>query len=134
MANNYTQFCARFTGSKRAVKALIAALVYEEDGEEELACQHTLVNDKCVILYSDESCNIDAVADAVCGVQEKFKLKEPFTLQWADTCSSNRVDEFGGGALVCHEGSRTWLNTNQWVAEQPDLALLGTFPEKVRKE
>lgn len=70
--------------------------------------------------HSDEYGNAEHVAGIV---QAFFKYMRPkgrdiFTLTWADTCSSSRVGQFGGGALVVTKKRVCWLNTWDWVSQR----------------
>jgi hypothetical protein len=69
--------------------------------------------DKNLYIYSDESANIEAVAQAIHAVQRHFEIEMPITFTFADTCSKPRVGEFGGGVVaVTKNGVQSW-HTNQ---------------------
>jgi hypothetical protein len=51
-------------------------------------------------VYSEESGNVENVADTVLAFFRKFKLDKTFTLTWSEACSSMRVGEFSGGGFI----------------------------------
>ena len=69
-----------------------------------------------VWIHSDESGDIELVAEVVAAIQDMLKLDNPFFLSWASTCSKPRVDEFCGGALCIQRGY-----DNEWVNAMMDL-------------
>lgn len=69
-------------------------------------------------IFSDECGVVDQV---ICLVREFLSLHRPgevFTLSWADTCSSPRLGEFGGGAVIVTAEGADWVNTWAWLAEK----------------
>lgn len=67
---------------------------------------------------SFESGDIDALLIVVHHFLKHFNIKDPWTLEWAFTCSAHRVDGFGGGAaMVTHRGFEC-MNTGTWLQEK----------------
>lgn len=57
-------------------------------------------NDTALWIYSDIFGNIEFVAALVSKFFEMFRPMDIFIMNYADTCSKPRVEEFGGGAIV----------------------------------
>lgn len=55
---------------------------------------------ECLLLFSEENCDLEHVRAFVTAYLKKFQPEMVFTLQWADTCSDTRVSGFSGGAMV----------------------------------
>lgn len=68
---------------------------------------------RSIIIYSDESADLELIAYFAKKFYDKFRFPgENWTLQWADTCSKPRVDEFGGGCFVVESGRDVvWLGS-----------------------
>ena len=62
--------------------------------------------------------NIDYVCQFIRAYLNKFDLDTKIGFSWASTCSSPRVGEFGGGAVVVSKDDEKWLNTDQWLSEE----------------
>lgn len=62
--------------------------------------------------------NCEAVATFVQAYLKRFDPKGKVGFQFADTCSSQRVDEFGGGACVVTAKNSKWLNTFTWLNKE----------------
>lgn len=48
----------------------------------------------------------------------RFKIKEPWTVTWACTCSKPELDAFSGGGLVVTRTEMHWLDTSSWCQEK----------------
>ncbi len=65
-------------------------------------------------IHADESGDLNHIAVFVQRLLRKFRPNEVFTLTWAETCSSPRIGEFGGGwMVVTAKGERS---ENAWGA------------------
>ena len=67
----------------------------------------------------DESGNVEAVAAFILRLAEEFDLSGLWGFEHSNTCSSPRLDAFGGGAHVIDLGARKvigWVNTQTWLA------------------
>lgn len=74
--------------------------------------------DNFLHVYAEEAGDIDAVIGVVQEFLKKFRPNSCFALQWANTCSSMRVDNFGGGAAFVTATSREWISTDYWLTER----------------
>jgi len=133
LANNYTSFSAliptktveerdfvySFIGSKEPPDPLPDDW---DDMQEYAACEVLTQDDGSIWIHGEESGDLDRIADAVSEWQLKFDIQEPWSLQWADTCSKPRLDEFGGGAVFIHKGEIEFMSTYSWVAEMEEAA------------
>lgn len=70
-----------------------------------------------VVLYSEESGNVDDVAQLISRFLRRFHPQSCFVLQWAMTCSRPRPGEFGGGCCVITKDDRIWRTTNEVANE-----------------
>lgn len=71
-----------------------------------------------VKIYSEESCNVDALAEVL---RSYIKIFDPDLITyfcWASTCHVPRVGEFGGGAFVISDDSISWMNTWAWAEQE----------------
>jgi len=50
--------------------------------------------------YEEEGANLDIVASFISTFLREHNRKDVVLLQWADSCSKPRTDEFGGGAIA----------------------------------
>jgi hypothetical protein len=62
--------------------------------------------------------NTEAVATFVQAYLKRFDPNGKVGFQYADTCSSQRVDEFGGGACIVTAKKQKWLNTFDWMNKE----------------
>ena len=121
MANNYSQFsemipCENKEQQDWLMQELAIAIEFD-DGERVPACAFEADGDD-VWVYSEDSGDLEALADVVATFQVEFDITEPWTLTWADTCSKPRLGNFGGGGLVIYKGKVHWLDTWNWCAAE----------------
>jgi len=89
-----------------------------------VACDFELIDDdrnparNGLYLASDESGDIELVANLLQSAMVKFNINEPVGLEFACTCSKMRADEFGGGAVVIAKDGQYWMNTSTFVQEK----------------
>jgi hypothetical protein len=62
--------------------------------------------------------DVESVANFIQAYLKKFDPKGKVGFQFAHTCSSQRVDEFGGGACVVTAKKQKWINTFDWVNKE----------------
>ena len=110
MANNYMQFSETIPCADDEQKRWLLTALEEE---EEHVCEHGEEEDS-IWVYSEDEANLDVLVALVCAFQEKFNIEEPWSLEYASTCSKPRIGEFGGGAVFCYKGKDEWLNTGAW--------------------
>ena len=139
MANNYTQFAFRVEGWPQAaidhalaLAAAVDALGVEDevpsDTPDILAAraaeivesysrgtdaQFDLVSDD-LIVYSEESGCVGAVADILQHAMAAHDIKKPIVVEYANTCSKMRVGEFGGGCVVVTADEVEWIDSGRW--------------------
>ena len=78
-----------------------------------------------------------SVVDVVAVVEELLKATKSnkvFGIEWADTCSSPRVGEFGGGACVVTRLGAKWLSPSTWVEKTAEAARSELLKEKRKKK
>ena len=130
MANNYLEFSAminlpadKIERAREIVAREIARL--EEDDECGYCGTLAEVESDGVWFHVEESGNTDHVEAIARALVEELEIDEPFVCSWAYTCSSPRVDEFGGGALLIRRGCETiWVDAHSCAVEA-DKARLG---------
>lgn len=91
----------------------------------EWAYEEDLSLGKGIWLHADESGDIERVAELVCEFQKRFAAEQPWTLEYAVWCSKPRIGEFGGGAVFCHRGEATFMNSGAWTAETAAVQRVG---------
>lgn len=121
MANNYDEFsemipCETKEQQDYLIQELAVAVEFD-DGERVSACEFE-ADGKDVWIYSQESCDLDALADVIAAFQLGFNIDDPWTLTWAGTCSKPRVGNFGGGGIVVYKGKTHWMNTWDWCTAE----------------
>lgn len=75
------------------------------------------------IRSEDNYGSLEGLANLILIWMHKFKITKPFGMQWADTCSKPRLDEFGGGAVLITTNGNSgiyWMSTSQWLDEQAE--------------
>ncbi|MBU0507753.1 hypothetical protein KKH27_02805 [bacterium] len=124
MEGYWCQFIAPVSGPEEALNWLEQKLSeYDESDRTECGQSHEL---PCRIernggqpgqlkLIGDGDGNIDAIVNAICEMQKKYHLTEPWAITWAETCPDEGL--YGGGAVVCFRGQSTTMCTSNWVAE-----------------
>lgn len=78
--------------------------LYDIGGLEEKACSFDIKENFNVWIYAEDSAELDRVLYAVSKWQERFEIKEPWSMTFAAYCDRPRLDEFDGGIIVCHKG------------------------------
>jgi hypothetical protein len=134
MANNYTQFSEEISNLTQEEKDWIVSVLevpindtqesfYLKDWEgpgfewsfedkRHIEPSHTY---NTLWIYTEESGNIDNVAEFIQAFIKKFRPSYIFTISWADTCSKPRIHEFGGGAAVIDANHIRCMNTDTWL-------------------
>jgi hypothetical protein len=85
---------------------------FEADSEHDEGpmCSYTNEEkDKAFWIYTEESGDVERIADLVADYQTAFDLTEPWILEWADTCSKPRLEEFTGGAVAAFKGETKYF-------------------------
>ena len=123
MANNYLEYSAFLEippakiGQARAIVERETAKLKSED--EWGYCEAgAVVEAKGVWFHAEESGNTDHVEAIARALVEELEISKPFVCTWAYTCSSPRIDEFGGGALLIRRGCDTiWIDAQECAIE-----------------
>lgn len=144
MANNYTQFSFAFKVKGIKAKAWIEKMIdklvkasNDEKADEEILALFPdwedyqdvgfrtemepaagKKNQWELIVFSEESGNVDHAANFVQAILQRFDPKGKVGFQWADTCDKMRPDQFGGGAAVVTATSTKFLSTYQWLEKE----------------
>lgn len=126
MANYYTAFSTQIPYRTRPEQLWLLAQLDAQDTSAEDGgpyCQYEhMPKDQAVWVYSEESGNIDGLADLVARFQTRFTSDTPWILEWANTCSRPILDSFSGGAVVVYKGTIHGICPHdlakQWIAKQ----------------
>jgi hypothetical protein len=142
MANNYLQFAKSICNLTSEERAWFEEALREpEEGAEEgqetrpwfdeeglVDFSHDFIDETILHLYSEESGNIDAVADLLCAFLKRFRPNDVETITWATTCSKMRDGEFSGGAVVVTAEAIRGFSADEWARQREDeFASLGTL-------
>lgn len=64
--------------------------------------------------------DIESVVSIVRRFLRKFKRKDAFVLEWAETCSKPRIGEFGGGGVVVTAKETKWFVPSDMIRKYLD--------------
>jgi hypothetical protein len=141
MANNYTNFSLAFklkggTKARRWIEDLLtkASAAAGDDTEDKdiLAVFKSWENYQSMGFEWDFESNnemwindgggegnVESVIEFLQAYLAKFDPKGKVGFEYANTCSSPRVGEFGGGAIVVKaKGPCKYVNTGEWLAKE----------------
>lgn len=139
MADHYTQFSFTFDINNADEKKFLQSVLdvasnYEEGGEKSELLYEAFPNweaSECVGFLCDlpdaggqvwirddgGSGDVENVAAFLGAYLRKFDHKHTLSFEFAFTCSKQRADEFGGGAVVVLADDELWMNTSKWIEE-----------------
>jgi len=128
MANNYLLFSCMLKLKSQAeadwCSAELTARAGQEDPETdgvrcnfEWSIEDEGTADRALWMHSEEYATPEHVALFVQAYLAKFAPESVFALQWAETCSNPRVDEFSGGACVVSATEMRWMPVSKWIAD-----------------
>lgn len=129
MANYYTQFSKMIPAlcrkqQKYIMQALNSAALILGFGDHTETGLEVETDTDGLWVHSCEG-GVNILLEAVSEWQLKFKKKEPWFLDWANTCSKPRLDAFSGGAAVVYKGEIKYFNAYDelmgWVEIQEGL-------------
>ena len=103
MADNYQQFALELVNLTPQEDAWLRKNISEE------MCSLHISKSGRALLYAEECGNIDTLAVTLTKFLKKFRPKLALILSWADTCSSMRAGEFGGGAVAITASHQEWF-------------------------
>ena len=117
MSNNDTQFSTLIACENVEQQKALLAAIRDEGGDDEVVCgaNPDSNSNHNVWVWSDDEANIEALVRIVCDFQLTFDIQEPWSMEYAVTASKPRLDEFGGGAVVCHRGEAQWMSSASFV-------------------
>lgn len=126
MANYYTSFSTLIPYRTRREQLWLLAQLEAQDtsaDEDGPYCSYTHhPKEQAVWVYTEESGNVEGLADLVARFQLRFAIPTPWILEWANTCSRPVLDAFGGGAIAVYQGKiqTFWPQglAERWIARQ----------------
>ena len=142
MANNYTHFSFEFKINSPAEAEYLETVLQSADSYDEGGTAKDIIDDVFED-YEEYGClgfdykiecgadggevwihddggegNVDYVVQFLQAYMLKFKVRSPICFEFAFTCSSPRVGEFGGGAVIVFAHDSKWLNSATWIKEK----------------
>lgn len=125
MADYYTMFSANLPLTNEKEKVWCEVRLRKLSGEEdENGCSmfpdKYEVQDGNVWICSEESGDVEKVADFVQSFLQAFNKKFAWSLEWSNSCSKMRTDGFGGGAVVVTAEGMEWMPTSMWADKTVD--------------
>jgi len=138
MANNYTQSSFALSPSSQGRDWLRAACdemqrMAEDDMlDEDNLCselfhgnpidywdwRYDISREGELLLYAEEGGNMDAMAILLQEFLRRFDPDKCIEIEWAETCSSLRPGEFGGGACFITAEEHRFMSTGSWLHDQ----------------
>lgn len=128
MANSYMLFSEMIPVANDEQREFVTSLLTGKEPPEDLPDDWDDIDefDACKIVQesagiwisTDESGEVERVANAVASWQMTFGIEEPWSLTYATTCSKPRLGEFGGGAVFVYKGTIKWTNAYSWVVNE----------------
>jgi len=126
MADNYRQFSFSLKlNNKKEVAWFqkILSKAQETDDEWGTCADFDWSTDSAEPLHiwfrdNGGSGNVEQIAKFVEKYFKKFQPNGYFVVTWADTCSKQRTDEFGGGIAVVKATGTAWFQEGPWVRKQ----------------
>ena len=150
MANNYTQFSLVVPLRKgkhvfeAANKILLAGFEersiandegrYEDLDDLGFDFSASTRNDE-IYIYAEESGNPDDVVSFLETLLQRNLALEPIMFEWAFTCSSPRVGEFGGGgALVTKTGTHWFVPVQSMIRKWDQIKKQRSQPKRKKRQ
>jgi hypothetical protein len=113
MANYYTMFSVKVECVSKKACDFLEALA--ENGEEnESAYEYERQGDKSIWFHSEYNAP-EAVATIISTYQEHYPKADLVVIEWSASCSSPRLDAYGGGVVVIYKGKQYWMSTYEWA-------------------
>jgi hypothetical protein len=114
MANNYLQFSEAIYELKAEEKDWLEKRLNQMESEEEAPFDYTFTNNS-VNFFAEEYGDTYALALLVQEFLAKFRPNKSFSINYAETCSKMRVEEFSGGAVFVTAHGIEYCNPRQWL-------------------
>lgn len=122
MADNYTLFSEMIDRVTAAEQAWLAKRLEEDLEKGWPSFDYKFEKEgQALWLYSEVDADVGELAEFVRDFLAKFRPDEFFSLTWANTCSSPRLSEFGGGAVFITADEIKWCSPYQWVFDNEAL-------------
>jgi hypothetical protein len=115
MANNYCESSSMFYLEKNQVEEArkilkTVCMELENDPKKGYIGFETSFEPEGLWIHNFEI-DVEHVAILAERLVDELKIDKPFVFSWAYTCSSPRIDEFGGGACCVKRGEKTfWVD------------------------
>jgi hypothetical protein len=98
---------------------------FNEDDDEweyppcEIERDETVANEIVIRSNSDDYWDeaIERIVEAICEMQRKFLMEEPFSFTWSEFYPGQKVWCCHAGAVVCYKGKATWIDTMDWEVD-----------------
>jgi hypothetical protein len=114
MANNYcdsSSFVSIPADKLKQAEEIAASVAVELDYDDGGVGYTAEFRPDGVWIHHDESVNCEHMERLVKALVESLDLEGVFVCSWAYTCSSPRINEFGGGAFAVQKGKDTiWID------------------------
>ena len=115
MANNYLQFSEAIYDLNPEEKDWLQNRLEQMESEEngvpfEYSFRNGLVN-----FFAEEYGDPYALAELVQEFLAKFRPNKFFAINYSETCSKMRLEEFSGGAVFVTAHSIEYCNPRQWL-------------------
>jgi hypothetical protein len=130
----------RFEYAQNILPALIReiAVLHEEILEHQgFDWSFNPEEDDEIWIRGDESIDIDsAIAHVrlIARLVPEMQVTAPWYATWANTCSAQRIDEFGGGAVVFDVKRASWMDASGWKNKEMKRFLAAAAKSKQRKK
>lgn len=126
MADYYTRFSTLIPYRTRREQLWLLAQLDAQDtsaDDDGPYCSYAhQPKEQAVWVYTEESGNVNGLADLVARFQLRFAIPTPWILEWATTCSRPILDSFSGGAIAVYQGKiqTFWPQglAERWIKQQ----------------
>ena len=122
MADYYTSYSAEIKGLTDEESKWVHSRIkeIEEAGDDDAVCElgEVEVVDGALWFRGEEHGDPRAVAEFARDFLKRFRPRDGFALEYAQTCSRPRLDGFGGGAFFVTAEGIECVETAAWVAER----------------
>ena len=120
MASNFTLFSEAFDCNTDVAFAWMKAEYNRRCHDDEDVGFEIEYDDtrRLVIVFAEESGDIEKVADFIQQALKKFSPNGCWAITYAETCSSPRPGEFNGGAVFVTAEKIEYMNTYTWAKQK----------------
>ena len=120
MADNYLQFSqmikCRSQGEIDWLREHLDIGCTDEENDEGIfpPCDYQAIEGG-VWVNSDDWSDVGVLSSVVAEYQRQFDVGEPWSLEYAATCSKPWLGQFGGGAVVVYKGECHYQDSSEFV-------------------